>query len=295
MAGEVRVGTSGWSYDDWTDIVYPRRGKPDTLRFMAEYFDALEINSSFYRPPTPQTTAGWVRRVADRPDFTFTAKLFQRFTHQRDKPWTPEEVDRVTVGLDPLAEADRLGAVLVQFPWSFRNERESRDWLSALAEAFAAYPLAVEVRHDSWLDDEGLGLLTQLGASLCSIDQPDHRNGIRPGWVQTGPVGYVRLHGRNRDAWFTSADKPAERYNYLYDERELDEWVRRIRRIQQGSDRTYVFTNNHYRGQAPANALELRSRLEDRRVTVPDSLMATYPRLANISTVPPGPRQQRIF
>ena len=153
----IRFGPAGWSYRDWAGVVYPEprpRGF-DPLAYLSRYFDTIEVNSTFYRPPSPETPRRWARRVSDNTNFKFTAKLWQRFTHQRESAWTRDEAEAVRAGLDPLAEAGRLGAVLVQFPWSFKASEGSLEWLADVADEFARYPLVVEVRHASWNRPQG--------------------------------------------------------------------------------------------------------------------------------------------
>jgi len=293
----IFVGTSGWSYADWRGIVYPDHPKPaDELRFLAGFLDALEVNSSFYRTPTPKMTASWVRRTADLEDFRFAFKMNRRFTHERT-PWSAPEAQAFRDGVAPVAEAGRLGAVLLQFPWSFRAGEESYDWLHRLSEAFGAWPLAVEVRHDSWLADEALYALKLLNLSIADIDQPQLNRCIAPGTLVTGPLGYVRLHGRRRDTWFASNVEPHERYNYLYRDDELDEWIGRLREISRESKELYVFTNNHYRGQAPANAFQILSKLKRDRVPVPESMFTHFPFLEGIAAPPEAESgaQGRLF
>ena len=293
----IRVGTSGWSYEDWRGIVYPERlRQQDELRFLAGYVDALEVNSSFYRTPTPKMTASWVRRVADRPGFRFSFKINRRFTHERT-PWSRPEAQEFLDGVAPVAEAGLLGAVLLQFPWSFRAGEENYDWLNRLAEEFRRWPLVVEVRHDSWLADEARYCLELLKVSMAAIDQPTLGHCIPPTAPPLGPLGYVRLHGRRRDTWFADNIQPHERYDYLYPSDELDEWVERIRQISRQSSDVYVFTNNHYRGQAPANAFQLLSKLHGRRVPVPEPMIPYFPFLEDIAAPPetqPG-AQGRLF
>ena len=291
----VYVGTSGWSFADWHGIVYPARPRTtDELKYLAPYLSALEVNSSFYRTPPPKMTASWVRRTAE--GFRFTFKLNRLFTHERTD-WPPEEARAFKDALRPVAEAGRLGAVLMQFPWSFRAEEASYEWLNRLHDEFRPWPLAVEVRHDSWLSDEGRYCLELLKLSMASIDQPTLNRCIPPQVNATGPLGYVRLHGRRRDTWFARNAAPHERYDYLYSESEIDEWVDRIRELSRQSQEVYVFTNNHYRGQAPANAFQILSKLSGRRVPVPEPMIPYFPFLQEIAAPPeslPG-EQGRLF
>ncbi|MBL7139828.1 MAG: DUF72 domain-containing protein [Planctomycetes bacterium] len=292
----IRVGTSGWSYDDWHGRFYPERppARFDHLAYLARYFGAVEVNASFYRPPSPRAAASWLRRTP--PDFEFTFKLHQRFTHERDRPWTPDEVGAFRRGIEPVLEAGRLGAVLVQFPWSFRCDASALRHLEAVRCDFGDLPLVVEVRHASWTDPAAAEFLRSRGFGWANIDQPPSRSGMPPTSLVTSPVGYVRLHGRNREAWFSRDAGRDARYDYLYREDELDEWIRRIRDIARAGETTYVFTNNHYRGQAPANALQILAKLEGRPVAVPSAMLRAFAFLETIAdeALPPG-EQGELF
>lgn len=276
----IRFGVAGWSYDDWYGPVYPadRKGKRsfDPLAYLARYFDTIEINSTFYRPPAERSAASWVRRVAGNPAFRFTAKLYQRFTHERADAWTTDEVDEVRRGFTPLLEAGRLGCVLVQFPWSFKRDAASREWLDDLVGAFAEFPLAVEVRHSSWNVPEFYASLRERGVGAVNIDQPMFGRSIAPGARVTAALGYVRLHGRNYENWFRDGAEAHERYDYLYTKDELDGWLDRIHEVARQAQETYVITNNHFRGQAPTNALMLR-QMNGEPVEIPTGLREAFP------------------
>jgi uncharacterized protein YecE (DUF72 family) len=261
--GTLRVGPAGWSYEDWKGIVYPYPVPTSflPLPFLAQYFDTVEINSSYYRPPDPRMSRGWIDRVADNPQFKFTAKLWNRFTHERSSWPEDEEIRRCKDGLAPLAEADKLGAILVQFPWSFRRTPENRQWLARIIDTFGEFPLAIEVRHTTWDDPAFYDGLRDRGVAYCNIDQPILRDCLGPSEIVTAPTGYVRLHGRNKENWFKDGIPPHERYNYFYKKDELIPWANRIRSIQEIAADTYVVTNNHYRGQAIVNALEIAESL----------------------------------
>ncbi|MBI3465098.1 MAG: DUF72 domain-containing protein [Planctomycetes bacterium] len=288
------IGTSGWSYDDWKSIVYPGTGHVDPLVFMARYFNALEINASFYRDVAPKTAEGWLQRLDRLADFRFTAKVHQRFTHQRSEPFDAQDARRSLEGFEPLLAADRLGALLAQFPWSFRDEPNNRDWLRHIRDAFDRCPLVVELRHDSWLQEESADFLRSLAVGFCNIDQPHHSHCIPPTELVFSPVGYVRLHGRNHARWFDHEDA-SQRYDYLYTDHELDEWMPRIRRIVEQTQTTFVFANNHFRGQAVANALQMRAKLSGDRVEVPPGLLDHYPDLDRIARPGQHERQGRLF
>jgi len=288
----IRIGTSGWSYDDWDGIVYPAGSQVDRLAYLAEFFDTLEVNSSFYRAPAATMAASWLRRTPGRMDFA--VKLHRRFTHEWTAPYTRAEVDAFRRGIDPLCQGGRLGALLMQFPWSFRFDEPARLWLDQLARDFRRYTLVVEVRHRSWEALEAVDFLRSHRLNLAAIDQPDLPGNLPPVPVATGQVGYVRLHGRNRQQWFTALRKEQEtaperqaardaRYDYLYSPEELLQWLPRIKDLAGGTERTYVFANNHPRGQAVANALQLRSMLLGQKVPVPEPLLNAFGFLRQIA------------
>lgn len=281
MDAVIRYGPAGWSYKDWEGLVYPRpspRGF-DPLAYLARYFDALEIDSTFYRPAAPKVAQAWVRRVAHNPRFRFTAKLFRRFTHERESAFTREEVKQVRAGLEVLRGAGRLGAVLLQFPWSFRRTDENRRWLRDVVGALEGLPLVLEVRHASWDVPEAYESLAERGVGIANIDQPLFHDSMRPGARATSPVGYVRVHGRNYHDWFRKDAGPNARYDYLYTAEQLAPWAARIRELASagGMEELYVVMNNHFRGKAPANALMLQALVEGRPVEAPPPLVEAYP------------------
>jgi uncharacterized protein YecE (DUF72 family) len=286
----VRVGPAGWSYPDWAGYVYPaHRSKGfHEAAYLAGFFDTIEINTSFYQPLRPDHAASWVDRVSANPAFLFTAKLWQRFTH--DPSATAEDERAVRAGFDVLRDAQKLGAVLLQFPFSFHCTRETVSYLTAVLTRFADYPLVVELRHASWQTNETLALLREHRAGFCNIDQPIIGHSLKPSAECTSAIGYVRLHGRRYDTWFD--DDPTtpshERYNYLYSREELDPWVARIHTIQKHTRNIFVVTNNHFQGKAVVNALELISILTGNKVKVPEPLRQHYPALEPIASQMPA-------
>jgi len=274
MEHRIRIGPAGWSYKDWEGTVYPPHGsKFDHLAYLASFFDTIEINSPFYRIPPPTHAKSWVRRVTDNPDFKFTTKVFRGFTHE-DAEIASADVKAFRNYLDPLADANRLGAVLLQYPWSFKNSEESRDRLARLFNAFEDYPLALEVRHSTFQNEEFFSFLNAHDVAWVNVDQPLFHDSVKPSDAMTGPLAYARLHGRNYEKWFAHGET-WERYNYLYSKEELAPWVDRIQTMATAKE-TYVVTNNHFRGQAIVNAVELEESL-GMEAKMPPQLKETYP------------------
>jgi uncharacterized protein YecE (DUF72 family) len=289
-AGIVRVGPAGWSYADWAGIVYPAR-RPAGFHeaaYLAQFFDTIEINTSFYQPLKPEHCHQWIELVSANPRFVFTAKLWQKFTHDTDAG--AEDESSVRAGFEVLRDAGKLGAVLLQFPFSFHRDEENTAYLTKLLKRFPDYPLVVEVRHASWNDQAFYAMLHERGVGFCNIDQPVIGRSMKPSERATGQVAYVRLHGRRYDSWFSDDPDipPSERYNYLYGEGELSPWAARIQRVAEGSDSTFVITNNHFEGKAVVNALQLVRLLTGTKVKVPDPLRQHYPQLESIASEPPA-------
>ena len=292
--GEIRVGPAGWSYDDWNGVVYPRkrpRGFHEAA-YLADYFDTIELNVTFYRPVPAATAKKWVEHVAHNPRFVFTAKLWQRFTHDREITASDEREFRP--GMEELLRVDKLGALLAQFPWSFKNTPESRSHLNALAKQFKEFPLVVEVRHASWNEPSFYEWLAERNIGFCNIDQPVIGRSLRASEKATAPVGYVRLHGRNYDEWFKNKEEGGnveQRYNYLYSVKELEPWAQRIRTVAEGAGSTFVVTNNHFGGKAVANALQILHLLTQKPLSVPPSMLQSFPDLTTIAVkreIPPS-------
>jgi uncharacterized protein YecE (DUF72 family) len=283
----IRVGPAGWSYPDWKGQVYPVKPgrKFDPLTYLARYFDAIEINSTFYRIPDAKATQRWVERVADHPAFRFTAKLWQGFTHEGTVSAQDEAACRQ--GMAPLYNAGKLGAVLMQFPYRFHHTAENRAYVRRLVEAFRDYPLVLEIRHRSWDRTDLYEWLQELGLGFCNIDQPQVSYSLGLTQVVTSPVGYLRLHGRNAAMWFAGDASAAARYDYRYPADELEEIVDAVEVISRRALETYLITNNHFRGQAALNALELRAHLRRAPVAIPPPLLAAYPELRQIAAPAP--------
>jgi uncharacterized protein YecE (DUF72 family) len=278
----LRVGPAGWHYPDWDGTVYPPSAgsRFDHLGFLADYFDTVEINSSFYAPPKPQDAARWAERVRKNPRFRFTAKAWQKLTHELRDPAElsfTQDCDTVRRALSPLAETNMLGAVLLQFPWSFRNTGENTGYLERLFRTLRDFALVLEVRHSSWNDPATFALLRDSSVGFCNIDQPVIGASLNPTAIVTSRVGYFRLHGRNYATWFKEEAGRDARYDYLYLKPEIREITGLVRKIEKEAGETYTITNNHFRGQAIVNAIQILEELDPVPPAIPPQLISCYP------------------
>ena len=314
----VRIGTSGWSYPSgkgkWNGLFYPatrskRAGTAgfDELRFYSDHFDTVEVNSTFYGQPRASVTAGWVARTPAR--FEFSLKLYQKFTHPkmfRDAALksapgpegslldalamvTRSDIDDFRAGIEPIVQADKLGALLAQFPPSFKSTPASVDYLGRLLRLFSDYPLAVELRHSSWSDafGETLQLLNSFGAAWVQIDEPKFRLSVRQNALPnvTG-FYYMRLHGRNADQWWRH-DKSEDRYDYLYSAKELKELAETAGAAKALVKKAYLYTNNHFGAKSVVNAVMLKAQLgEPIEGEYPPELVERYPDIRDLVATP---------
>jgi uncharacterized protein YecE (DUF72 family) len=295
----LRIGTSGWNYPSgkgtWNGVFYPRpRARPtgfDELSFYAEHFNTVEVNSTFYGQPKAAVCRAWADRTPE--GFEFSVKLYRKFTHPEmfketlsrslsrsvgrltfadgseraaldalARP-TQADLDAFRTGLEPIADRGRLGAVLAQFPPSFRNTPPARDYLAGLLRAFEAYPIAVELRHASWSDrfGETLALLNGLGAAWVQIDEPKFRFSIRQNYLpNVDRFYYMRLHGRNADKWWRH-DSAEDRYDYLYSAEELTPFAETAEAARRLVKKLYLYTNNHFSAKSVANAVMIKQQL----------------------------------
>lgn len=308
--GEIRIGTSGWSYPagrgTWNGIFYPvppgrrPRGAPkfDDLGFYAEHFDTVEINSTFYGVPAPATARGWAERTP--PGFEFSLKLYQKFTHPGmfvtstgGDPWDlgRKDVDEFRKAIDPLADAGKLGAMLAQFPASFKNEPDSRGYLEWLLAQFRDYQVAVELRHKSWSDNpvDTLQILDAFGAAWAQIDEPKFRFSIRQNLLpNVRTFYYLRLHGRNAAQWW-SHHTSEDRYNYLYSADELKPFADAAETASRAVRKAYLYTNNHFSAKSIANAAILKHELkQDLPGEYPVEFVERYPDLKGLVRVLPA-------
>ena len=280
MSCPVFIGIAGWSYADWQGIVYTD-SKMDQLAYVSRFVDCIEINSTFYRPPFERTTASWLRRTAHRPDFFFTAKLHKSFTHEGKID--AETVKQFHRGFGPFLDAGKLKHLLVQFRYDFADSPPSRRHLAAIVGNFDdAFSLVVELRHNSWEEQEALDFLGDLGVAVCNLDYPTSSRSFSLQHCTVGRDGYFRMHGRNAEKWFSKAGRD-ETYNYYYNDRELAGIKERLDSLGKAFESLTVIANNHYRGAELANALELKALMTGQKQHVPKGLLQAYPKLAKIA------------
>ncbi len=318
--GDLRIGTSGWNYPSgrgtWNGVFYPApKQLPkgfDELAFYAEHFDTVEVNSTFYGQPRVDVCRKWAERTPG--GFEFAVKLYQKFTHprmftQRLERTLPADVDAAAGrsdildalarpnqadldafrgGIEPLAAAGKLGVLLAQFPPSFKDTPQSRDYLAHLLSVFGDHRVAVELRHRTWSDRVGdtLTLLNGFGAAWVQIDEPKFRFSIRQNYLpNVQGFYYMRLHGRNAAKWWTH-DKSEDRYDYLYSEGELKEFSETAAAARELVKKAYVYTNNHFSAKSVANAVMIKKQLgEPIRGTYPPEFVERFPGLADVVTV----------
>ena len=249
------VGTSGFQYDDWVGTYYPEGlPKKNWLAYYAQEFHTLEINFTYYRMPTARTLMSMSRQVPD--DFVFTAKATQEMTHARERDL---EIPRqFTAALQPLREKNQLGAVLAQFPNSFRADDASRDYIQWLRAALETLPLVIEFRNKDWLTPGTMAFLRKHALGFCCVDEP-----YFPRVAElTSPIAYLRFHGRNAQKWWKH-EHAWERYDYTYSPQDLQEWTPKIQQMAAAAEKTFVFANNHYRAQGIDTARQLKLLLQD--------------------------------
>jgi uncharacterized protein YecE (DUF72 family) len=267
---KIYIGTSGWSYPTgegtWKGYFYPT-GKINELEYYSQYFNTVEINSSFYRPPNPGYVYNWARRVPD--GFLFTVKLWQKFTHPKmyeeatgkEAVISQEDVDLFKHSIEPLARYRKLGALLAQFPPSFKNDGFGRQILGAVIKTFNEYRLAVELRHRSWSDDENTSqLLKGNNVSWVNIDEPKFQSSVAAEVPLTSDMAYFRFHGRNKEMWWKGDSET--RYKYLYSPEEINELANRVKAASNKAQLLFAFFNNHWQGYAPRNAVSMMRTLE---------------------------------
>lgn len=254
----LMIGTAGYSYEDWRGIFYPKElNKKEMLSYYAREFSFTEINTTYYRMPTAAMLGNWNEATPDH--FQFVIKANRGMTHEREQnePLFTEFKE----ALKPLIDAGKLGCILAQFPTSFRNRDENRDYLKDFKEWMGDIPVVVEFRHEEWIDDRIFELLEEEGLGYVCVDEPQFKTLVPPVVRTTSKIGYVRFHGRNYKKWWHH-EQSHERYDYLYEDEQLKEWVPKIAKLERQTEKTFVSMNNHYRAQAVINGRMLKEMLE---------------------------------
>lgn len=255
--GIIYIGTSGYSFKDWIGNFYPEKIKSgEMLNFYAQHFKVVEINSTYYSIPKPSLFESMIERTPS--DFNFTVKANSGMTHERTD--NQSIFDQFENAIRPLVDANRLKGVLLQFPGTFRNTQENRAYLIKCKEIMSEFPLIAEFRHASWLKEPTFDFLRQIDMSFCSVDEPELPGLLPPIAVATNRLGYVRFHGRNKESWW-SGDS-AQRYNYLYSDQELKDWLPKIKHLSESTDELYLFFNNCHAGHAAENALRMQDMIQ---------------------------------
>ena len=266
----IFIGTSGWSYPKgegtWKGYFYPS-GKINELEYYSQFFNTVEVNSSFYRPPNPGFAENWVRRTPK--DFKFAVKLWQKFTHLKmyqeatgeHAIISQNDVDLFINSIEPVYRAGKLCALLAQFPPSFKNDSYGQQILEAVIRTFGDYPLAVELRHRSWSDDENTArMLRESNVSWVQIDEPKFSSSIAAEVPLTSDFVYFRFHGRNAEMWWQG--NAETRYKYFYSPEEIEELSGRVKKAAENTQLTFAFFNNHWQGYAPRNAVDFQKALQ---------------------------------
>ncbi len=260
----IRVGTSGFSFDDWKGTVYPENiSRQEMLPYYERNlaFDALEVNYTYYRQPSQKTMASMVRRTG--PGFRFVVKCYRGMTHEPrgedgNLKHDSEMFEKFVLGVEPMTKAGRLGCILAQFPPMFLPTNESYEYLLFCKEALGSLRLVVEFRHRAWTSERTFQFLEDNGLGYCCVDEPKIPKLVPFVPRLTGGVAYFRFHGRNKN-WFRAP--VSERYNYLYSDPELEEFVSPIEELASRAEQTYVFFNNCHAGSAARNAARLKEMM----------------------------------
>ncbi len=255
---EIKIGTSGYSYEDWRNHFYPPElPKSKFLAFYSQFFNTVEINSTYYAIPNIQTVQRMVQKSP--PGFCFIFKAHQETTHRRQENETV--VKQLIEAVQPAVDSGKFHGFLAQFPYSFKNNEANRHYLVETRRLFKDFPLFVEFRNIGWATEPVYNFLREHDIGYVNVDEPQLPGLLPPQAIATTKQAYVRFHGRNAENWWEG--KGSARYDYLYNEAELKEWLPNITSLVKKTQRTYVFFNNHPRGQAIKNAQQMLQLLAD--------------------------------
>ncbi|MEW6105182.1 MAG: DUF72 domain-containing protein [Bacillota bacterium] len=260
----VLIGTAGFSYKDWKGIFYPEDIKDsEMLGFYAGHFPCVELDFTYYQMPSVRTIEGLARKVPE--GFEFCVKAHKGMTHELKGAEGKEDNEGTfrafAEALRPMTSRGSLGCVLAQFPWGFKRTQENVDYIRRFRECLKDMAVVVEFRNREWIRPDTFDLLRAEGLGFCCVDEPGLRGLVPPVAEATSDIAYVRFHGRNAEKWWKH-DQAWERYNYLYSEAELAEWVPKIRALDARAAKTYVLFNNCHAGQAAENARMLQNMMK---------------------------------
>jgi uncharacterized protein YecE (DUF72 family) len=277
------IGIGGWEHAVLDSCFYPFEftESNDKLAFYAGVFDTVEVRATFWDESLDEKDAlQWIQAVRENKRFRFNVKLHGSFTHKQ--LIKPQQTRNMRGILHALLKADRLGTLLIQFPYGFTNTSANRFHVSKLAEVFAGYPLHIEFRHASWNHTSTWELLKENALSFVSIDTPRVKQFMPYSAAAAGESAYLRLHGRNEKGWLLNGMDA--RYDYLYNDKEMREIGRRFDILSGKSNHITVIFNNTTGGKAVANALQFAAMLrENKRVLVPDATLEEFPYLQDVA------------
>jgi len=250
---KIFTGTSGYSYSDWKGNFYPASiSTSQYLSYYSSFFNTVELNFTYYRFPEANIFNSMCRNLDKNSDFIFSLKASNIFTHERK--FSRDDIKQFIKALEPLVYENRLGSILFQFPYSFYFNGQNISYLSSLLEGFTGYEKCAEFRNAGWLNEETLKCLKNFSTGFCNVDEPLIKGLLPQTSIYTSGSGYIRFHGRNAEKWW-NPQHAYQRYDYMYKQEELAEWLPRVREIREKTKKLYVYFNNHYKGKAVKSAL----------------------------------------
>ncbi len=292
IAPNVFIGVAGWSHPDWQDLLIPSFAPQTTspLSALSRLFDLIEITTSYYHPPDAKTVQHWLEQTRDNSRLHFTVRVWQKLVREKSLSW---KTDAATVqrGLLPLLQAQRLAALVLPFSPSFRHTDSNEEWLWRLRDAFAGWPLVVELLHDSWQQSALLPRLPSLNIAVAVVDQPQREEKMPAPDFDSNRRAYWRLNGRNRLKWLDQNADRDERFDYFYSAEEMAQLATIVRSMSNKAQSCYIVFHNHPRGQALANALQLFFALTGQKIDVPKNLCRHFPELEALAA---GPAAQQV-
>jgi uncharacterized protein YecE (DUF72 family) len=256
---KIFLGTSGYSYSDWNGIFYPAGlDRKDQLEFYSSYFNTVEINFTYYTIPNRRIFDNMASRVPD--DFIFSVKGHKSMTHTRD--CSRDDWRSYLDALSPLLDSKKLGPVLMQFPWAFKFSEGNLKYLEMIKGYSAGIDICVEFRNSSWMRKEVFDFIKGLDIIFCNVDEPRLKTLLPPTDINTASSGYIRFHGRNSANWWKPG-QAYQRYDYMYSQEELAEWMPRIKKLSSNTKSTFIYFNNHYKAKAVKSARMLQNLFKD--------------------------------